>query len=173
MVNIPGSFGGMVNYCSAIEYLIVASLWTGRDSYFNCYYALLLNLCFNGFPCQMVGYSNSQYLKQNTHQGAVAKKGSHVYFLLEVFWVILLFCQILLLSDINVVLIVLVGILFEVLRIVPHLPLRQNKMTRKNRHVANQHQTLWGILVKITICGSAFTGLILHIFYFLKYLYME
>ncbi len=32
------------------------------------------------------------------------QKGSHVYFLLEVFWVILLFQQIVQLSDINVVL---------------------------------------------------------------------
>ncbi len=32
------------------------------------------------------------------------KNGSHVYFLLQVFWVTLLFCQIVLLSDINVVL---------------------------------------------------------------------
>ncbi len=32
------------------------------------------------------------------------KKGSHVYFLLKVVWVILLFCQIVLLFDINVVL---------------------------------------------------------------------
>ncbi len=31
-------------------------------------------------------------------------KGSHVYFLLQVFWVILLFCQIVLLFDINVIL---------------------------------------------------------------------
>ncbi len=48
---------------------------------------------------------NSQYLKQNTHQGTEGKKDSHVYFLLQVFWVILLFCQIVLLSDINVVLV--------------------------------------------------------------------
>ncbi len=33
-----------------------------------------------------------------------SKNGSHVYFLLQVFWVILLFCQIVLLFDINVVL---------------------------------------------------------------------
>ncbi len=33
-----------------------------------------------------------------------SKKRSHVYFLLHVFWVILLFCQIVLLYDINVVL---------------------------------------------------------------------
>ncbi len=33
-----------------------------------------------------------------------SKKGSHIYFLLQVFWVILLFCQIVLLFDINVVL---------------------------------------------------------------------
>ncbi len=33
-----------------------------------------------------------------------SKKGSHVYFLLQVFWVILLFCQIVLLFDIKVVL---------------------------------------------------------------------
>ncbi len=33
-----------------------------------------------------------------------SKKGSHVYFLLWVFWVILLFCQIVLSFDINVVL---------------------------------------------------------------------
>ncbi len=32
------------------------------------------------------------------------QKGSHVYFVMQVFWVILLFCQIVLLSDINVVL---------------------------------------------------------------------
>ncbi len=32
------------------------------------------------------------------------QKGSHVYFLLQVFWVIVLFCQIVLLFDINVVL---------------------------------------------------------------------
>ncbi len=37
--------------------------------------------------------------------GGSNKKGSHVYFLLQVFWVILLLCQIVLLSDINVVLI--------------------------------------------------------------------
>ncbi len=30
-----------------------------------------------------------------------SKKGSHVYFLLQDFWVILLFCQIILLFDIN------------------------------------------------------------------------
>ncbi len=36
--------------------------------------------------------------------GGSSKKGSHVYFLLQVFWVILLFCQIVLLFDINVVL---------------------------------------------------------------------
>ncbi len=36
--------------------------------------------------------------------GGSSKAGSHVYFLLQVFWVILLFCQIVLLSDINVVL---------------------------------------------------------------------
>ncbi len=36
--------------------------------------------------------------------GGSSKKGSHVYFLLQVFWVILLFYQIVLLSDINVVL---------------------------------------------------------------------
>ncbi len=36
--------------------------------------------------------------------GGRSKKGSHVYFLLQVFWVMLLFCQIVLLSDINVVL---------------------------------------------------------------------
>ncbi len=36
--------------------------------------------------------------------GGSCKKGSHVYFLLQVFWVILLFCQVVLLSDINVVL---------------------------------------------------------------------
>ncbi len=35
--------------------------------------------------------------------GGSCKKGSHVYFLLQDFWVIL-FCQIVLLSDINVVL---------------------------------------------------------------------
>ncbi len=33
-----------------------------------------------------------------------SKKGSHVYFLLQTFWVIILFCQIVLFSDINVVL---------------------------------------------------------------------
>ncbi len=38
--------------------------------------------------------------------GGSSKKGSHVYFLLQVFWVILLFCQIVLLFDINVVLMV-------------------------------------------------------------------
>ncbi len=36
--------------------------------------------------------------------GGSSKKGSHVYFQLQVFWVILLFCQIVLLFDINVVL---------------------------------------------------------------------
>ncbi len=36
--------------------------------------------------------------------GGSSKKGSHVYLLLQVFWVILLFCQIVLLPDINVVL---------------------------------------------------------------------
>ncbi len=36
--------------------------------------------------------------------GGSSKKGSHVYFLLQVFWVILLFCQIVQLFDINVVL---------------------------------------------------------------------
>ncbi len=36
--------------------------------------------------------------------GGSSKKGSHVYFLLQVFWVILLFCQLVLLFDINVVL---------------------------------------------------------------------
>ncbi len=36
--------------------------------------------------------------------GGITKKGSHVYFLLQVFWVILLFHQIVLLSNINVVL---------------------------------------------------------------------
>ncbi len=36
--------------------------------------------------------------------GGSSKKGSRVYFLLQVVWVILLFCQIVLLSDINVVL---------------------------------------------------------------------
>ncbi len=36
--------------------------------------------------------------------GGSSKKGSHVYFLLQVFWVILLLCQIVLLFDINVVL---------------------------------------------------------------------
>ncbi len=36
--------------------------------------------------------------------GGSSKNGSHVYFLLHVFWVILLFCQIVLLFDINVVL---------------------------------------------------------------------
>ncbi len=36
--------------------------------------------------------------------GGSSKKGSHVYFLLQDFWVILLFCQIVLLFDINVVL---------------------------------------------------------------------
>ncbi len=36
--------------------------------------------------------------------GDSTKKGSHVYFLLQVFWVILLFHQIVPLSDINVVL---------------------------------------------------------------------
>ncbi len=35
--------------------------------------------------------------------GGSSKKGGHVYFLLQVFWVILLFCQIVLLFDINVV----------------------------------------------------------------------
>ncbi len=37
-------------------------------------------------------------------QGGSTKKGSHVYFLLQDFWVILLFHQIVLLSNINVVL---------------------------------------------------------------------
>ncbi len=36
--------------------------------------------------------------------GGSSKKGSHVYFLLQVFWVILWFCQIVLLYNINVVL---------------------------------------------------------------------
>ncbi len=36
--------------------------------------------------------------------GRSSKKGSHVYFLLQVFWKILLFCNIVLLFDINVVL---------------------------------------------------------------------
>ncbi len=36
--------------------------------------------------------------------GGSCKKGSHVYFLLQDFWVMLLFCQIVLLYDINVVL---------------------------------------------------------------------
>ncbi len=36
--------------------------------------------------------------------GGSSKKGSHVYFLLKVFCIILLFCQIVLLFDINVVL---------------------------------------------------------------------
>ncbi len=36
--------------------------------------------------------------------GGSTKKGSNVYFLLQVFWVILLFHQIVLLNDINVVL---------------------------------------------------------------------
>ncbi len=36
--------------------------------------------------------------------GCSGKKGNHVYFLLQVFWVILLFIQIVLLFDINVVL---------------------------------------------------------------------
>ncbi len=36
--------------------------------------------------------------------GGSSKKGSHVYFLLHVFWVILLLYQIVLLFDINVVL---------------------------------------------------------------------
>ncbi len=36
--------------------------------------------------------------------GGSSKKGSHVYFLLQVFWVILSFCQIILLFDIDVVL---------------------------------------------------------------------
>ncbi len=77
--------------------------------------------------------------------GGSSKKGRHVYFLLQVFWVILLFCKIVLLFDINAILITivqsdvtivvpwqlstgskhdylfwycpLVGILFEVLRI--------------------------------------------------------
>ncbi len=36
-------------------------------------------------------------------QGGSSKTGSHVYFLLQVFWEILLFCQIVLLFDRNVV----------------------------------------------------------------------
>ncbi len=36
--------------------------------------------------------------------GGSSIKGSHVYFLLQVLWVILLFCQIVLLFDINVLL---------------------------------------------------------------------
>ncbi len=36
--------------------------------------------------------------------GGSYNKGSHVYFLLQVFWVILLFCQVVLLFDVNVVL---------------------------------------------------------------------
>ncbi len=36
--------------------------------------------------------------------GGSTKKGSHVYFMLQVFWVILFFHQIVLLPDINVVL---------------------------------------------------------------------
>ncbi len=39
--------------------------------------------------------------------GGSSKKGSHVYFLLQVFCVILLFCQIVLLFEINVVLMLL------------------------------------------------------------------
>ncbi len=36
--------------------------------------------------------------------GGSSKTGSHVYFLLHIFLVILLFCQMVLLSDINIVL---------------------------------------------------------------------
>ncbi len=51
-------------------------------------------LCSNQFSVPQIEYP----------LGGSCKKGSHVYFLLEDFWVILLFCQIVLLSDINVVL---------------------------------------------------------------------
>ncbi len=57
------------------------------------------HLCLMGFDKNNVILSTSNRIPTRGQ----LQKVSHVYFLLQDFWVILLFCQIVLLSDINVV----------------------------------------------------------------------
>ncbi len=79
--------------------------------YFTLYHLWLIELiqCHPGWKCFLTKYHPWLMVLILSFSNRIpirgsSKKGSHVYFLLHVFWVILLFCQIVLLFDINVVL---------------------------------------------------------------------